>query len=281
LAIGLGRLPLLLRAARWRLLLQAQAPVSFRTTFWAVAAGYFGNSFLPARGGEVLRSHLIQSRSSLSLSYVLATALSERVADAVALIVIGAIVSRFAPHASRWMNKVSISLSLIGLTAIAALSLLPLLKTPLDRLLAGSPKLRTIVQQTLLGIRSLHHAKRLAQFAALTAVIWFLDAVATSTLARSLSIVMPLSLAMLLIVGLSLSSALPATPGYVGIYQFVAVTVLKPFGVSPSSAIAFILFTQALDYIIITALGLLAITRYTPFNWRFVRRPLHPIQIQN
>jgi len=44
-------------------------------------AGYLGNSFLPARAGEV-RSYIINSRSSLTKTYVFTTALSERMMDA-------------------------------------------------------------------------------------------------------------------------------------------------------------------------------------------------------
>jgi len=38
-------------------------------------------------------------------------------------------------------------------------------------------------------------------------------------------------IALLVLTALGLSSALPSTPGYVGIFQFVAVTVLAPFGI--------------------------------------------------
>jgi hypothetical protein len=65
-----------------------------------------------------------------------------------------------------------------------------------------------------------------------------------------------------LITGLGLGSALPSTPGYVGIYQFVAVSVLVPFGFSRTDAIAYILLAQALQYVIITALGLIGFWQY-------------------
>ena len=77
----------------------------------------------------------------------------------------------------------------------------------------------------------------------------------------ALGFTMPISAAFLLIAGLGLGSALPSTPGYVGIYQFVAVTVLEPFGFSRTDAIAYILVAQALRYVVIGfwgALGLCA-----------------------
>ena len=80
---------------------------------------------------------------------------------------------------------------------------------------------------------------------------------------------MSLPVAFLLIAGLSVGSALPSTPGYVGIYQFVAVTVLTPFGFSRSDAIAFILLAQAMMYVVIGAWGGVAILRVRP-----QRRPL-------
>jgi uncharacterized protein (TIRG00374 family) len=268
LALAVGTLPMFVRAARWRILLEAQGPVSFQTTFWAVAAGYFGNNFLPARGGEFVRSYIVRMRSALGVSYVLATALSERAADAVALVLIGTFALLFIPQAPIWIRATRGSFALIGLAGVMGLACLPFLDRKAHRTLKRFPRLQDAVQQMLLGVRSFHNWHRLAQFTALTAIIWALDAIATSTLARSLSIPMPLSVAMLLIVALSLSSAVPSTPGYVGIYQFVAVTILKPFGISPSAAIAFILVTQALNYAVTSALGIAALTRHAQIGAR-------------
>jgi uncharacterized membrane protein YbhN (UPF0104 family) len=73
---------------------------------------------------------------------------------------------------------------------------------------------------------------------------------------RALALNLSFSTAILLITGLGLSSALPSTPGYVGIYQFVAVTILVPMGIAKSSALAFILVVQAYGYVVTLLLGL-------------------------
>jgi hypothetical protein len=70
--------------------------------------------------------------------------------------------------------------------------------------------------------------------------------------------VLALPTAFLLIAGLGIGSALPSTPGYLGIYQFVAVSVLTPFGFARTDAIAYILLLQALGYVVISCWGLLA-----------------------
>ena len=86
-------------------------------------------------------------------------------------------------------------------------------------------------------------------------MIWTNDALATIVIARAIGLHIDPPLACLLLAGLGLASALPSTPGYVGIYQFVAVSVLVPFGVSRTQAIGFILLMQALQYLVVGLWG--------------------------
>ena len=79
--------------------------------------------------------------------------------------------------------------------------------------------------------------------------------------AQSVDISLTMSMAFLLVTGLGLGSALPSTPGYVGIYQFVAVEVLTPFGFSRATVIAFMLLVQVLQYVTTAFWGLLALWR--------------------
>jgi uncharacterized membrane protein YbhN (UPF0104 family) len=122
-------------------------------------------------------------------------------------------------------------------------------------------KFSTAIAQVLVGLRAFHDAGRLAGFAGFTVVIWFGDAAGTMILVRSLGLSISLSVAFLLMTGFGLSSALPATPGYVGIYQFVAVSVLTPFGFSKADAIAYSFLVQAMQYVFIGFYGLLAFSR--------------------
>ena len=117
-------------------------------------------------------------------------------------------------------------------------------------------RLIEIAAQVLQGMRAFHHTGRFLGFAALTILIWVSDCAGTMIAGRALGLDLTFSMAMLLITGLGLGSALPSTPGYVGIYQFVAVTVLVPLGVAKSAALAFILVVQAYGYVVTLLLGL-------------------------
>jgi uncharacterized membrane protein YbhN (UPF0104 family) len=74
-------------------------------------------------------------------------------------------------------------------------------------------------------------------------------------LASILQIHVAFTQAIVLLASLGLSSALPSTPGYVGIYQFVAVTVLEPFGIARESALTLILVSQILNIFLVSLLG--------------------------
>ena len=129
-------------------------------------------------------------------------------------------------------------------------------------------KVIKILEQIHIGLRTFHDGKRLSGFISLTMVIWMLDALGTLVGMHALGLTTTLPVALLLITGLGLGSALPSTPGYVGIYQFVAVSVLTPFGFSRTNAIAYILLFQALQYVLVTFWGLIALTRSRKIPFR-------------
>lgn len=269
LAMSVSSFTLFLRACRWRILLNAEGQVSVPTVFWATAAGYFGNNFLPARAGELVRTYMISSRSGLETPFVLATALSERVADAVALVIMAALVLLFFPAQSGWLAGAARPFAILGALGALAIAILPLLgpvaRTTIERAPlphALRPKLLTIVEQGLGGMRAFHDTRRLAGFLGLTILLWSLDAIAVILGGSAVGLRIPVAVAFLLMAGLGLGSALPSTPGYVGIYQFVAVAVLTPFGFTRTGAIAYILVGQASNYVVIGVWGALGLWRY-------------------
>ena len=253
-----------LRALRWRILLNAgaSAPLRVSTVFRANMAGYLGNNVLPARAGEVIRSLIISSQSSLSRAYVLTTAVSERMMDAIVLVLWGSLTLAQVTSKPPWMEAVARTMALVAGTAALALMVLPHAEGLVQRLVRRLPvppalkeRMKLMVEQILLAIRAFHHVGRFVKFAALTAAIWAADATSMMIAARGLGLEMRFAAAVLLLTALGLGSALPSTPGYVGIYQFAAVTVLAAFGVTRDQALAYSLVTQALGYAVIAILG--------------------------
>jgi glycosyltransferase 2 family protein len=262
-SLGIASCSLFLRAVRWRILLNAEGNLGVATVFWGNMAGYLGNSFLPARAGEVVRSLLMSRHGSLSKTYVLTTALAERLADVIALVLWSSLILLGGVNPKpQWITDVSRTMAVVAGAGAVTIAVAPhtarlveamLLRLPVGRL---RKPLMALAEQVLLGLRAFHEWGRFLGFAGLTAVIWTLDACTVMTLGSSLGLEMRFAMAILLITSLGLSSALPSTPGYVGIFQFVAVTVLAPFGIGKASALAFILLYQALGYVLVLLYGL-------------------------
>lgn len=263
LAAAMASCSLFLRAVRWRILLNAEGRVGVATVFWANMCGYLGNNFLPARAGELVRSLLISRHGSLSKAYVLTTALAERLADVVALVLWSSLILlRGVNPKPQWITDVSRTMAVVAGAGAVAIVVLPHAGGLVEAVLAWLPlgrfrnPLLALAEQVLLGLRAFHQWGRLLGFSGMTVAIWLMDAFVSMTIGRGLGLDLRFQIVMLLLTGLGLSSALPSTPGYVGIYQFVAVTVLAPFGVGRDDALAFILVLQAVGYAVILLYGL-------------------------
>lgn len=255
-----------LRSLRWRVLLNARGKFKVSTVFWATMAGYLGNNFLPARAGEVVRSFIISDQSALSRTYVLTTALTERLMDAIALVLCGSIVLLQVNPKPAWMEGVGRTTALIAAFGAVMVVVLPYTEGLIEKILRMLPlpaklrdRLLEFSGQILLGLRVFHHPGRLFTFVLMTALVWGGDAVSNVVAARAFDIHMTFPVAVLLLAGMGLGSALPATPGYVGIYQFAAVTILPPFGIDRNAALAYIIVAQAMAYVMVLVLGLLGL----------------------
>jgi uncharacterized protein (TIRG00374 family) len=251
------------RSLRWRILLNTETWFSVGTVFWANMAGYLGNNFLPARAGELIRTYLISNRSSLSKTYVLTTALGERLMDVIALVLWSSLVLLGVNPKPRWMQDLSRTMAIIASAGAVAIMVLPHTGGLVENLLRRIPlpeglrkRLLGLAEQILLGLRAFHNWGRFTGFVLLTVTIWVSDACGVMIGARALGLTVSFRVALLLLTGLGLGSALPSTPGYVGIYQFVAVTVLTPFGIGRDQALAYILVAQVMGSLVMLAFGL-------------------------
>jgi uncharacterized protein (TIRG00374 family) len=266
--LPIGSLSYFIRAARWSTLLRLEKQISILSVFWANMAGYLGNLLLPARAGELVRSAFLARKSGASTSYMLATALIERLLDALALVLIGAIaLLRQTDMPDSILNAMKI-MAVAGILGLLTFIIVPSQEVLLLRILgklplsaAFAPRVSVQIRSFMAGMRSLRDTRRLLRFLLLTGLIWFLDGIATVVGVRVISQTLDLSQALILISALGLSSAIPSTPGYIGVYQFVAVFVLVPFGFTKAEALAYILISQILGYIVVMAWGLLGLWR--------------------
>jgi uncharacterized protein (TIRG00374 family) len=250
------------RGMRWYLLLPAAPQLTPGLAFHATMAGYLGSSVLPARAGELIRALLLQRRSGISLSLIVATVVIERLGDVIMLVLAGGAVLLTVDQMPDWLLQAAQLLVPLSIVGTIGLVLAPRLEQPIARLIGLLPirsgrqqQLQQLSAKFMTGMALIGEPRRAFFFVALTAAAWLLDALVIIWLAAGMQLGLSLAAALILLAALGLASVLPSTPGYVGIYQFVAVTVLPLFAVSETDALAFMLIFQALTYLVTIGLG--------------------------
>lgn len=269
-----------LRGLRWNTLLSAEKEIGTMVVFWATVVGYLGNSLLPARAGEIIRTVVIGRSGSISKSFVLATALTERLLDAVALVLISLVAVFFLESIPDWLFTAAQVMGLICLAGVIVLFVMPRFESVIKAVMNRLPlpkslqaKLVDFAEKFLLGMRAFQHSGRALRFTGFTVLIWLLDGVMTIVVGQALNIDITLPQVMLLLAALGLSSAAPSTPGFVGIYQFVTVTVLASFGISRNDALALIITLQATNYVVLISLGIVGLWQLN-VTWHTLRKDI-------
>lgn len=253
----------LLRAARWCILLRTKTTITLATSFWGTAIGYLGNGVLPGRAGEVVRSVLVARCAATPVGYVFATALVERITDACSLAILGLTIPLTLAGTPAWTPTAAKTVLLLSAGCLAVFWSLDWLRrqvavlfSPLRRL---PPRLQAIGMDFVQGMLALKRSRRITFFIFLTAAIWLNDGIFAVVVAHTLHLALAMPQALLLLVALGLGSAAPSTPGYIGIYQFVAVEVLTPFSFSRDQALAYILVFQGVTYAVVIVWGLIGL----------------------
>jgi uncharacterized protein (TIRG00374 family) len=258
---GVASTSLVLRGARWKVLLAGAGPLPFSTVLAVNCAGQMGNAVLPARLGDLFRATNL-TRSGVSGGFSLATIFVERVLDTGFLVLLAAAALRGVGALPPWLLRASSVVAVAALAGLGFALTLPLLEAPLlrlaRRLLPARWHVRAtaLIEQFVLGLRSLHRVRTVLAFLVLTVAVWSLDGFGIWVLAGAAGLALTAPVIALLLTSLALSSAIPAAPGNAGVYQIVAVTVLAPFGAAHAPALLFAVTWQALIVINVLAWGL-------------------------
>lgn len=257
-----------LRGLRWSVLLRAAGPISMGAVTWASIAGQVTNSFIPGRGGDVFRVMYLARHAEASKSFALATTLTERVMDAACLTLFGLMAMMWLESVPEWMVTGTRVMAVLAVTGVAFLFAIPLLQRPIHAVVGRLPlpqavhlHLTDVIPRFVLGLKALHQPVRASAFFSLTVLIWLSDALGAVLWAIALHLTLSFQQAVLFNAVLGLSQAIPTTPAGIGVYQFLAVTVLVPFGFARSEALAYILSVQMLFYVVMATLGFIALLR--------------------
>jgi uncharacterized membrane protein YbhN (UPF0104 family) len=259
LAVVLVLGELAIRAVRWRVLLRPIQEIPFRTSLAYLSIGYFANSLLPARLGDVARAFLAGRAFGMPRVTVLGTILVERLADGASILAIVAFLGLIYPTGGVMASAA------LWLVAIAAIGSLGLLATLIYVRGAGGGRvratLRPILGRLLHGTVALRSAGGTIWTLALTLVAFGVAVAMFDVVASAAGIELSPAQAAFAMGGVALSTSVPAAPGSIGTYEFVGTAILVSFGVPRESAFVTVVLVHLLATLPTALAGLAAMWR--------------------
>ena len=260
---------LLMRALRWQRLVAPIGHVGYLPMLAYLLIGYLANNVLPARLGELVRSHYLGDREGLSRTTTLGTVVVERVVDFVVVVAIAAAAILVLSVRGIVANAVLVGVALAALLAAAIAIGIAAHRLPgAERIavIAGRwPRLMDLAGKLRGGLAVAGRPGTLGEALILSLLAWGATVLAFAAAGQAVGIELTIGQASLLAAGVALVTAIPAGPANLGTFELAAVEIAKAVGVPPHEAFAIALLVHATILVLTSAGGLVALAR---LGWR-------------
>ena len=260
-----------LRAGRWQAILEPVASkIPFGPLWRATAVGMMVNNVVPARAGEIARAYALTKEAPVPFATSLASLAVDRLFDAIVLLLLAALALLDpALSAGETLAGQSLGSFAVGATTIVALLVLALyalvfFPTQLLRLFElfarrvsptieerGSRVLKTFMN----GLSVLRSPGRFAAVLGWTLAHWLLNALGFWLAFKAVGITAPFSAALFLQAFIALGTAVPALPGFFGVFEYMSVQGLAVYGVGQEQAATWAIGYHLFSFVPITVIG--------------------------
>jgi uncharacterized protein (TIRG00374 family) len=260
---------LAIRSFRWKLLLAPIASVAYPRMVGYLLIGYLANNVLPARLGELVRSHYLGDREGISRAAALGTVVVERVVDLAIVVAIASLALLVLSVRGIVAGAVIVGAAVAGLFLVAvALGVVAHRLPGADRarrLLESWPRLRSLAASLQGGLAVAGRPRTLVAALATSAVAWSMTTLAFAAAGQSIGLELTIGQAALLSSGVALASAVPAGPSNLGTFELAAVEIGKAIGIAREPAFALALLVHATILAVTFVGGTVAFAR---LGWR-------------
>jgi glycosyltransferase 2 family protein len=230
------------RGARWRALLAPIAPLRYRRVLGYTYIGYLANNVLPARLGELYRSHALGEGEGVSRTTVLGTVVVERVVDTVMVVAIAAVAVLVLSVRGVMSSAVLLGLAFVSLAVIALGLGIAAHRLPgADRataMIARRPRLLELARRLRDGLAVAGRPRTIATAVVFSAIAWAASTGTFLAAGQAVGVELSVAQAALLCSGVALVSIVPSGPGYVGTFELTVVGIADGFGIPRDSAFA-------------------------------------------
>ena len=261
LALIVNYLTFPLRAWRWaRLLREGGYDLTWRDLLKILFIGWFVNSIVPAKLGDLYRSYLVKNRFGISLSRTVGVVVAERLLDLLVvfiLLIVGGYVA-FGRTILPDLRVVYISGAALAFLIVGGLAGLYYIGPRIARFFPREA--RRIGRLFREGV--LHSFRALPVAGPQTIAIWSLEAMRLFFVLTSLGLELPASGVVFVAVAVALLTTVPLTPAGFGFVEIAMVYVLtEGFGLAQHDAIAVAVVDRAVSVLSVIVVGAIVYAR--------------------
>jgi uncharacterized protein (TIRG00374 family) len=251
------------RTVRWQGLLAPIQRVRFVPVLGYLLVGYLANNVLPARLGELVRSHYLGDRENMSRATTLGTIVVERVVDTAVLVAIASAAILLLHVRGVVASAVLVGLGITGLLIVGLAAALVAHRLPYaDRAVAAVERWPTVISlagRLRGGLAVAGRPRTVAVAVGWSVVAWSATVVGFAAAGHAVGVELTWGQAALLAAGVSLATAIPAGPGYLGTFELAAVQIAAVFGVGADPAVALAVLVHAVILVLTSAGGAVAL----------------------
>jgi uncharacterized protein (TIRG00374 family) len=257
------------RAFRWQVLFYPYHP-RWTRVFATLNIGYFLSNITPARIGDLARAYLIGTIEKIPVARALSTVVVERALDGLTVVFFLLLLLPFIPNLpSEWVTS-GLVLGVIGLSLLVGLAVVSLQRergVTFLRKLASPFKfldregLWRFVENLIDGFSVLRVPRPLLLAIFWSLEVWFMASVLAWLTMISMGIYLPLAAGVLVQVAAALAVTVAPSPGQLGVFHLIAVSVLALYGVDRNQALAYAFVLHGLTYSLLMILGVLSAWR--------------------
>ncbi|MFH1853538.1 MAG: lysylphosphatidylglycerol synthase transmembrane domain-containing protein [Candidatus Neomarinimicrobiota bacterium] len=262
-AMTLMILSVVVRAWRWAFILEPIKKIKFSYLFSATMIGYFGNSVLPFRLGELLRAYSLARSQPISTSAAFGTIVLERVLDMIGVLLVAALFFVLYPFPA-WLKISGLIAGLGTALIIIGLIVLSLTHAEIQKRIYGwgifqnnlGRKFTGILDNLVSGLIALKSTHHILVVTVASIVLWLIYYFCTYLVVLSVDVPVDWIAAGVTLVATTLAITIPAAPGYIGTYHATAVIVMvELFGVALPEAQAFAVLVHAIGFVPFAVIG--------------------------
>lgn len=252
---------IVLRGARWRLLLNPSGPVSLWDAFRLQAAGLGLNNILPMRLGEIARGTFGARILGIPMITVFATILVERALDVIVMFFLIFAAARLGGISGGLMNYGGWLWGMCAGLGAAMAALIFADELAAHRWFAGFfgrfPQLRNVFERLAMGVKGFHSLGSGAAILLLAVLQWCTSAMGYFwiALAFGLGDVINFFRCVALAVTGAVAASVPGMPGYFGNIEFAVMKVTSTWGIPESTGLAYASYVHVIAYLVATILG--------------------------